>query len=255
MPTNNQEPTWRDSSAKAYLQGLIKSNQIPGDMQPKAVYAAFCEGREEFRAFGNKNFSSRLRSLRKAKEVGGTAGSKKEVKWRDSPAKAYLEGLLKKGKVPAEMGAHEVYQTFCKHHMEFELFEDQQSFSRRLKSLRDAVSKKNGQAERDAQALNHDRMIYGRPHQDGHGLPYWPDCDAKDLLEEDIEDNKHNTMTKAKLWKSRPEYHECFPFDVFVGHVHSEVRSAKFHAYLEDKAEKKIDKKYLKNIPSNTKEQ
>lgn len=173
-------------------------------------------------------------------------------KWISSDAKALLIELVKKGEVPADMKPKKVFETFCKDRPEFKLVGDA-NFASRLKGVRDKIKDKNFSAERDAAALAHDRMLHPRPHEDGFGLPFWPDAEAKKLLDKDIDNNLHNTMTKTALWKSRAECYECFPFEIFVKRIHQEVKTRKFHAHCEDKANKKISKKDIENIPSNVK--
>ena len=74
---------------------------------------------------------------------------------------------------------------------------------------------------------------------DRSGFISWPDSDAKAMLEEDIESDKHKTMTKKALWSSRSEYYENFPFEMFVKHVHQELRSRKFTTYVVEQRAKK----------------
>lgn len=177
----------------------------------------------------------------------------KEPKWIDSQAKAHLLDLIMRKQVTAEMKPKDVYDRFCKDREEFKPFLDYKNFSNRLRALRTKVEEKNDGAERDAAALARDREICPRPLMDGFGLPHWPDAEAKALLESDIENEKHIAMSKEGLWSSRPEHMECFPFDVFVKHVHQEAKTRKFHTCCKDKADEKINKQFLCNMPSNVK--
>jgi len=162
------------------------------------------------------------------------AGTKTPPKWINSQAKAYLLNLLTEGKIPEDMAPKRVYEKHCKGCPEFALFGDK-NFCSRLRSLRKKVSERSDRAARDSEALARDRMIYPRPCQDGFGLPYWPDSDAKKLLERDIDEENHlNTKTYA-LWMSKPEHYESIPCEVFVKRIHQEVKTRKFHTYVDDK--------------------
>jgi len=169
-------------------------------------------------------------------------------KWIKSDAKGYLRNLLTKGDIPNEMRPKQVHQHYCKDRPEFEPFGDK-NFASRLKSLRDKVKDRNDKTARDAAALTRDRNTYPRPVMDGFGLPHWPDCDAKELLEQDVNDKRHETLTRQALWESRPECMENFPFDMFVKHVHQAMKTRKFHAYVDDKKNNRIAKKDLENVP------
>lgn len=177
-----------------------------------------------------------------------TPSKQNPPKWINSPAKACLINLLTKEEIPSEMKPKAVYEKFCKHRPEFSVFKDN-NFGSRLKALRDKVKDRNNRAVRDEAAFRHDRLIYPRPCQDGFGLPHWPDSEAKELLNQDIDQGKHLILSKEDLWKSKPEYWECFPFEIFVKHVHQEIKTRKFHQYVADKRENKIAKTVLDNMP------
>lgn len=64
MP-ESKGPKWRKSPAQYYVYDGLKNGVIPLEgMAPKEVYENYCKDRPEFAAFGDKNFASRLRSLR-----------------------------------------------------------------------------------------------------------------------------------------------------------------------------------------------
>jgi len=177
--------------------------------------------------------------------------AKKEEKWVKSAAKEHLLNLLKVDKIPSEMTPKEVFERFCAPKTELN-FGEKRLFSGRLRSLRNKVAEKNVIAARDAAAFAKDQVIYPRLHQDGYGLPHWPDSDAKAFLCKDIDQGLHLSLSMGALWSSRPEHTEHFPFSTFVKHVHQEVKTRKFHQCCKDKADKKISQKALANIPSNT---
>lgn len=172
-------------------------------------------------------------------------GNEEAPKWIKSDAKAYLYDLLEKEEIPSNMKPKDVFETYCADRPEFIPF-GYKNFSSRLRAMRIKVAMRNDCAKRDEAALANDRTIYPRPIQDGYGLPYWPDAAAKELLGEDMNNGKHKTMTGEALWSSRPEYSE-----VFVKHIHQEVNTRKFHAYVDDKANDRIAKKDLANMPKS----
>lgn len=178
-----------------------------------------------------------------------TMGPQKDPpKWIKSAAKAYLLELVRNEEIPARMKAKAVHEQFCKHRSEFVQFGDKH-FASRLKAVRKKVSDRNDRAARDASALARDRVIYPRPSQDGFGLPFWPDSEAKEQLENDIDKGKHLSMSREALWYSTPVYYESLPFEVFVKHIHQEVKTRKFHTCVEDKRQEKLSKDALKHMP------
>jgi len=180
-----------------------------------------------------------------------TMSSTKNEKWVKSAAKGYLMKLLTENKIPADMKPKEVFEAFCKDRPEFASFGHDKLFSGRLRALRIKVLEGKDRATIAAAALENDRRIYPRPHQDGFGLPYWPDSEAKALLSDDIDNGKHVTMTKLQLWSSRPQHADCYPFEIFVKHVHQEIKTRKFHVCCNDKAKKLIPQLVLGNMPGN----
>jgi len=173
----------------------------------------------------------------------------KEEKWiKSNTAKAHLLDLIRKKEIPEDMKPKQVFEACCKHRPEFELFGDN-DFSSRLRSLRAKVTDQDDKAARDATALAGDRLLCPRPVMDGFGLPCWPDAEAKELLEMDVREGKHNEMTKEELFLSRTECSESIPYHVFIKWVHQEARTQKFHAHVTDKRNNKIAKQHIENMP------
>jgi hypothetical protein len=63
------------------------------------------------------------------------------------------------------------------------------------------------------------------------GYIQWQGSRAQTLLLDDIKAGRHKTMTKEKLYKSKPEYQEL-PLKAFRDKVHQELRTAK-HCYTQ----------------------
>jgi hypothetical protein len=56
----------------------------------------------------------------------------------------------------------------------------------------------------------------------------WHDSDAQELIRDDIQDGKLESMTPQELWESREEYRLEFPVHVFRQKVDQERRTAKY---------------------------
>ncbi|CAB9507153.1 hypothetical protein SEMRO_295_G110320.1 [Seminavis robusta] len=104
------------------------------------------------------------------------------------------------------------------------------NFSDRLKRLRNKVVDKNNRSKRDADALVHDRKIYPTQTHNEQGQLRWHGSEAEKLLEKDVDEEKHISMTKIELYNSRLEY-QHFNLRVFRGHVYQELKKRKFLAY------------------------
>lgn len=172
----------------------------------------------------------------------------KTLVWQTSEAKMLLYNAIIAGVIPldnGDMGAREVFD-HCKDFFAEEFAQvEWKNFSSRLRDLRKVIRDKNSRADRDAAALSRDRAIFP-PHsvKDKHGNElHWPDSEAFQLLKQDIDNGKHQTMKPEALWKSRPEY-ESYDKKVFRGHIYQEVKSRKFAAFIKAKR----DKSGLRNI-------
>jgi len=62
------------------------------------------------------------------------------------------------------------------------------------------------------------------------------------LLEADIDAGLHAQKSREELWESRDEHLLCFPFDVFMKHLHQAVRSSKFVKHRQDTRAKTLSK-------------
>lgn len=168
----------------------------------------------------------------KAKE--GNAGTFQEpkVKWRKSKAKRILYDFLRNGTVPlvqtdADGNETMPVEDILKLHKEFEMY-DPDKFESRLRSLRKKILELDDRAAEDRKAFD----IFNKNHQVSHfshkGYIQWQGSDAQELIWDDIEDGKLESMTKKELWESRPEYKEEFPLEAFRKKIEQEIRTSKY---------------------------
>jgi hypothetical protein len=79
-------------------------------------------------------------------------------------------------------------------------------FKSRLRFLRKKILELDDRAADDRKAFD----IYNKNHHVSHfshkGYIQWQRSDAQELLWDDIEDGKLETMTTTELWESRTEY-------------------------------------------------
>jgi len=170
------------------------------------------------------------------------ARKKDTNKWRHSEAKKLLYADIIAGIIPVdekEMDAAAVYQHYSTDpNFLLSDFHDKKLFPGRLKRLREKIQGKDSRMERDAKALAGDRMMFPKPTTDFRGTTRWADSEAKKLLLKDIDNNLHLTLTKKKLWKSKPECQEI-DLDIFRGRVYQEIKARKFQAYVKHKRKEK----------------
>ena len=166
-------------------------------------------------------------------------------KWADSEAKEYVYDLLLDGTIPLDyatkrggVGPKKTHDTHCLGKPTFDHFPYQPHFSSRLRTLREKVMERDNRADRDAEALAHDRTFFPEPTLNTKGQPHWPTSSAMSRLTRDIDKKRHLRMTKKKLYLSRPEHWQKYDLRTFRQHVHQEIRSRKFEKYIRDKRSK-----------------
>jgi len=148
--------------------------------------------------------------------------SNQEEKWATSTAKRLLTDDIINGNVTHDMPAKEVYMWRPEY-----AATEWQKFPRRLRDLRKQLNVGKTKANKDAEALAHDRQLFPKKTHSTLNLPNWDQSDAQRLLKEDIDNNKHKVMKPKELYESRNEY-QVFSLDVFRGHIHQEVKTRKF---------------------------
>jgi hypothetical protein len=114
---------------------------------------------------------------------------------------------------------------------------DYDKFSRRLAAIRSQIKILETRAQVDQQAFdtfvaNHPISLYSQK-----GYIQWQGSDAQKLLMEDLKNKTHDLTVKGgknkdggyrRLFNSRPEYHEEFPFKDFCDKVRQEIKTAKY---------------------------
>jgi hypothetical protein len=110
---------------------------------------------------------------------------------------------------------------------EFALY-DPEKFKSRLESLRERIVGLDKRAKDDRKAFD----VYNKNHKVSHfshkGNIQWQGSDAQELIWDDIEVGKLETMTKQELWESRPEYKEEFPLFAFRKKIKQEIHTCKY---------------------------
>lgn len=88
-------------------------------------------------------------------------------------------------------------------------------------------------AETDMVDLLHDLSLHPPRTTNRQGEPLFYLSDAKEKLEEDVKEKKHEKMTPSKLRRSRPEYMAFrMTDDEFKQRIYQEVKRQKFIHYL-----------------------
>jgi hypothetical protein len=161
------------------------------------------------------------------------------IEWRGSEAKRIILEDLEEGTLSLdehEMSTEEAWEVYRKLPEFLGVVFSQ--FKVRVKDHRKLVKNRSNQSEREMQALLHDRQIYPRMPHNHRGEPVFDLSVAKQLLREDVRDNKHIAMVPSKLQQTRPEY-VIFKPNKFKHRIYQEVRRQKFIFYLELKREEK----------------
>jgi hypothetical protein len=159
--------------------------------------------------------------------------------WCKSKAKKLIVQGLENGHITDLMTPAVVFDKYdSKHHEHFK-FVGFRLFPERLKRLRAKYTERENFCERDAAALAHDRRLYPSTEYTEKGIPIWRKTSTiRQLLSQDIVDNKHKEMSPEELWESREEYKKN-DLKTFRNHIYSTVKSAKFKKYCEDQHWKK----------------
>ena len=157
------------------------------------------------------------------------------IPWRNCVPRAIIIEDLIAGYLPMdndEMTAEHAWKYMYENMDEFKeakvVFSQ---FAARLKDHRTQVKKNLKRAARETQALRHDRKLIPRKATNHKGEKVFDLSEAKLLLRDDIENDRHCGITPTQLWLSRPEYQE-FELDIFRHRIYQEQRRKKFVFYL-----------------------
>ena len=214
------------------------------------------EEEKERKAAAKKQKEEEKAAAKKKKEEEKAAAKAAEPKidWKNSAAKQVLKKLFREKTVPAEysktIGPKKVWEDYCQNDPAFVGMSYGETFTSRLRSVRDDHLKKVSRAERDQKAFNNFRENHERPTHDHRGKPLWDGSDAQKFLKEDMEAGKHENKTPAQLWASRPAY-KVYDLPVFRDHIYQEKRLKKFENYTIQERSKKM-MKAVKEAPPST---
>jgi hypothetical protein len=110
-------------------------------------------------------------------------------------------------------------------------------FEARLKSHRAQVKRDKVFAARDKEAFDRDEKLFPRKSHNHRGEPRFDlNQSAKKMLQKDVEEGKHDSMSPLQLQRTRSEY-LAFDATIFSDRIRQEVRRQKFINYLEFKRE------------------
>ncbi|MGL5934934.1 MAG: hypothetical protein ACRCZI_04850 [Cetobacterium sp.] len=153
--------------------------------------------------------------------------------WRDHPLREFLEDELANHNIPIdvnEMGPMAVWNTYCDREDTADLFEGMvygAAFKRRLAGLRRQVRGNLDRAAMDELAFETHRRNFPYQTFDAQGNRNWYGSKAEELLEEDMETGLYPAMKPSEIYATREEYQE-FSLDVFRGHIHQYIATAKY---------------------------
>lgn len=164
--------------------------------------------------------------------------TEKGIAWRKSAARAVLLRDLENGTLPISENymvseeAWKIYQTMD----EFVNVPFSQ-FKRQLKAHRQQVHLRKERVAEEETALVEFRQMNPRKRYNNKHEPVFDMTSGKQLLRQDIKDDRHTTMTLGDLQKSRPEY-ACLTQLKFKDRVHQEIRRQKYFHFLKLKSVK-----------------
>ena len=168
-------------------------------------------------------------------------------KWTESKARDTTYALIVDKTIPPreEIKPKEVYEKYLKHLPEFVYFQDytKLDFAGKLGYLRDKAAEREDRSKEDAEAFNHDRLIFPPRTEDTKGRPIWAGSAAQRLLREDIKNGVHKKKFPRHLYETREEYNENYDLDFFRDKIYQEVKALKREAWVKTKEEKKKNKK------------
>jgi hypothetical protein len=172
-----------------------------------------------------------------AKKKKATEEKKKKfiepkIKWKKSKARSLLYKDIVEGEVPPDatdadgqstMQLKEIYVM----HPEFAEY-DYEKFSRRLSSLRQIIKKFESRSRDDQEAFENFKNHHPPSLYSHKGYIQWQGSEAQELLLQDMEDKKHETMGKEELYREQREYYKQFPLHVFRDKIYQEQRTEKY---------------------------
>ena len=148
------------------------------------------------------------------------------AKWLKSEEKKQLREDILSGNIDGWI-AEWVYEMHGGIYKKFKF----KNFSKNLRSLRLSIWKQQRRAFYDA-AFYHSDLLAERAAAPETREKHWNTSEAKKLLEDDLDAEKHKSMQPKELWLSRPEYQE-FGLEKFRNHIYKAVIARQKTAYWE----------------------
>lgn len=262
---NNEVPlNWKNCRARLLLERALHCGDIPRDskdMGPRAVFDKF-KDHPDFRGMVyDATFGRRLRDLRKQQGKSIEPTKEVHIDWKNSAAKQVLKDYFKQKTIPLNycdkhgVGFRYIWDTYCKNHPAFVGMECDETFNRRLRSVRDDYVRKDERAEKDLDAFLTFIKNHPRPSHNHRGEPQWDGSDAQRLLKEDMAIRKNLQYAKpSDFHDSRPEY-GFYGKDCFRQHIHQEKRLIKFNNFVTHKRQEKLDKQQEQQRKQQQKQQ
>ena len=229
-------------------EGLL-SGGIPVDstvMKPKQVWQEYKEETEvgwvDYGLLQSRDkFTRMLRSLQAKHKDGDlqNEGQPKTIEWGKSAAKQMLKRIFREGKIdPNNISADRVWDSHCKGQPAFARMKCDDTFARRLKTVRDDYMKKVDRRDKDLLAFQRAKQNHPTPALNSRGEPQWNGSEAQRLLKALVATGGHEGIAPKQLWQSSEEYQK-YSLTSFRDHIYQEERLLKFRNYLEMLREKK----------------
>ena len=176
---------WAKSKAKADLLVAILTKQVTADTNLKQLH----ESCDEYFQWPWAQFSTNTKNFIKS---CNDPNKRPKVKWSTSEAKDLLHDDILRGTVTEDSDPNDVFKS----RIEYQMF-PYENFKSNLESLLDTILKDFERLQTDLAAYAHDIAIIAKIRQDNPHLPIpWHRSEAKPLLEQDIDEEKHLALDK-----------------------------------------------------------
>ena len=154
--------------------------------------------------------------------------------WITSKGRKTLFREITTGKIFENMKYEQVFHM----HPEFAVGDTQEEalrlFENRLANARKIIGAKKQHAATELAMLQQDRLAHPFPSTNHRGEPQWEGSAAQKVLKKDVENKKHETMSRTAFYNLRPEY-DAFPKTVIDGKIQQEERLLKFMKQMRNK--------------------
>lgn len=249
-------PPSSDEQWKA-LRDLLKSallaTEIPlesTEMRPKAVWQKYKDEQHpgiqcvDYTVKSSREkFTRMLRALRKKQKDGDLENEDKPkvIRWRKSAAKQYLKKCFRENLISTTyQDPEQVWKDNCENHPSFARMKYDDTFVRRLETVKDDYVRKLGRCQKDLEAYTIAKENHPTPKFNSRGEPQWNGSAAQRFLKELIAKKEHVGKEPGDIWGKRPEF-KVYSKQTFRDHIYQEERLLKFRNYVEQLKQKKVD--------------